>query len=60
VDAIVEHVLKQGERLDHLAVQYFGEPTLFWRICDAAAVLDPDELTGEIGRIIGIATLKVG
>ena len=25
----------QGERLDNVAAQYLGDPTLFWRLCDA-------------------------
>ena len=25
----------EGERLDHLAARYFGDPEQFWRICDA-------------------------
>jgi hypothetical protein len=28
------HLLKQGERADHLAARYINNPTGFWRICD--------------------------
>ncbi|RZI53871.1 MAG: hypothetical protein EOP16_00555 [Pseudonocardia sp.] len=29
------HVISDGERLDHLADHYYGEPTSWWHICDA-------------------------
>jgi hypothetical protein len=40
----VQHALVQGERLDLLAARYFGDPTQFWRLCDANLALRPDEL----------------
>ena len=40
-----EHKLFEGQRLDHLAAQYLGDPTAFWRICDVNNVMHPDELT---------------
>ena len=39
-----EHKLLEGQRLDHLAAQYLGDPTAFWRICDVNNVMHPDEL----------------
>lgn len=45
-----EHVLKQGERLDHIAAAEIGDPELFWRLCDANRALRPAELTAELGR----------
>lgn len=51
---IVEHTFTQGERLDNITAQYLGDPTQFWRICDANEVMDPDELE-EVGRSIKIA-----
>ena len=54
-----EHTLVQGERLDHLAAKYFGDPELFWRLCDANVVMRPGDLTEEIGRRIRI-TLPEG
>jgi hypothetical protein len=50
----VSHAVLQGERLDHLAARYFGDPTQFWRICDANGVLRPGELTAVPGRAIDI------
>lgn len=54
-----EHALVQGERLDHLAARYFGDPELFWRICDANGILRPEELLEEVGRRLRI-TLPEG
>jgi hypothetical protein len=51
---LVSHALVQGERLDHLAARYLGDPTQFWRICDANGVLRPEELVEEPDRRIDI------
>lgn len=53
-----EYVVVQGDRLDNLAGRVLGDPEGFWRICDANAVLAPEELEAE-GRIIRI-TLPAG
>jgi hypothetical protein len=55
----VSHTVAQGERLDHLAARYLGDPTQFWRICDANGALRPGELTAAPGRAIDIP-LPVG
>lgn len=55
----VEHVVSQGDRLDNITARYMGDPTHFWRICDANLILEPDELTDEIGRSIKIAILHL-
>jgi len=54
---LVEHRREPGERLDLLAARYLGDPTQFWRLCDASGVLRPAELE-VVGRIIvvGMAT----
>jgi hypothetical protein len=57
-DLLVEHEVAAGERLDHLAAAYFGDPELFWRICDANGAIDPAELI-EPGRQVRI-TLPEG
>jgi hypothetical protein len=54
-----EHSVTSGERLDHIAARAFGDPELFWRICDANRALRPEELTSEIGRRLRI-TLPEG
>jgi hypothetical protein len=46
---LVSHSVVQGERLDHLAARYLGDPTQFWRICDANNALRPEELVEEPG-----------
>lgn len=51
---LAEHRVTEGDRLDVVTARYAGDPTLFWRLCDANAVLRPAELE-ESGRIIRIA-----
>ncbi len=51
---LVEHTVAQGERLDNITARYLGDPTLFWRVCDANGVLQPAELE-ELGRVVRIA-----
>ena len=52
---LVEHTVADGERLDVITARYVGDPTQFWRLCDANTVLRPDELTEQAGRVIDIA-----
>ncbi len=54
-----EHIVKQGERVDHIAAQHLGDPEQFWRLCDANGVLDPEELLSPLGRHVRI-TLPEG
>jgi hypothetical protein len=49
-----EHTVTQGERLDNIAAQYLGDPTLFWRLCDANNTMRPDDLTATVGRKLRI------
>ena len=49
-----EHTVTQGERLDNIAAQNLGDPTLFWRLCDANNAMRPGELTETIGRKLRI------
>jgi hypothetical protein len=48
-----EHVVVEGERLDNLTARYIGDPEQFWRLCDANAVLTPEELEVP-GRVLRI------
>ena len=57
---LAEHTVTQGERLDHIAAQYLGDPEQFWRLCDANVCLHPDELTAETGRRLRIPLLQGG
>jgi hypothetical protein len=54
-----EHAVSQGERLDHVAARYLGDPEAFWRLCDANRALRPEELTEIIGRRL-LITLPEG
>ncbi len=49
---LLEHTVIQGERLDNLTARYLGDPTQFWRVCDANLVLHPAELEATGQRII--------
>jgi hypothetical protein len=48
-----------GDRGDVLASRYFGDPTLFWRLCDANAVDRPQYLTATPGATLRV-TLPAG
>ena len=49
-----EHVVVAGQRLDHVAAQYLGDPEQFWRIADANGAVAPETLTDDAGDIIRI------
>jgi len=51
--ATLTHAAGPGERLDHLAWRYYGDPSAWWRICDAADVLDPLDLLAP-GRAVPV------
>jgi hypothetical protein len=53
------HTVMQGERLDNITAQYLGDPTLFWRVCDANRAMRPWQLTATVGRKLRI-TLPAG
>jgi len=53
------HTVVRGERLDVVASQYLGDPTLFWRLCDANNAMRPEALTETVGRPLRI-TLPEG
>lgn len=54
-----EHAVVEGERVDTIAARYLGDPTLFWRLCDANNAMRPAELTEVPGRRLRI-TLPEG
>lgn len=49
-----EHVVRAGERLDHIAALYLGDPEQFWRIADANGAVAPETLTDEAGNVVRI------
>lgn len=54
-----EYTVVQGDRLDNIAAKFMGDPTLFWRLCDANGVMRSDELTATVGSKV-LITLPVG
>jgi hypothetical protein len=48
------HVVAALERPDSLGAKHLGDPLLYWRIADANAVVDPNELTDSLGRRVAI------
>jgi hypothetical protein len=53
------HTVTAGERLDNIAAKYLGDPTTFWRICDANRAMRPEDLTATPGHTLRI-TLPPG
>ena len=51
------HLLKQGERLDHLAQNYLDNPAGYWLICELNEVMLAEALTEQ--RTISIPVRKV-
>lgn len=39
-----EHILREGQRLDHLAFYYLNDPAGFWRIAELNDAMLPDAL----------------
>ena len=44
----------QQDRQDLLAMEFYRDPELFWRIADANDVVDPAELVDVLGAVIRI------
>ena len=53
------HVVSAHDRPDLLGAKYLGDALFYWRIADANAVVDPNELTDTLGRRI-LITLPPG
>jgi hypothetical protein len=49
-----EYAVSQGERLDHIAAKFLGDPEQFWRLCDANGAVKPNELLEPVGRALRI------
>lgn len=56
---LVAHTVTQEQRLDNITARYLGDPTQFWRVCDANTVLEPNALTDTVGNVIEIAMPKL-
>jgi 3-deoxy-D-arabino-heptulosonate 7-phosphate (DAHP) synthase len=48
---IRSYEIKQNDRLDIMAYQYYRNPTKFWFVCDANKEMYPDELLKKGKRI---------
>ena len=56
---IREVTVVEGDRVDNLAAQHLGDPLLYWRLCDANAVMHPEHLTARVGDRV-VITLSEG
>ena len=54
---IHEHVVTEGERLDHITARYLGDPELFWQIADVNNARRAEALVEEVGRRLIVALL---
>ena len=53
-ERLTTHVVRSGERPDHVSFVHFRDPELFWQIADANSVVDPNELVDPPGGDITI------
>jgi hypothetical protein len=51
---LVQHIVDDGERPDHIAFEHFRDPERFWRLCDANLTMHPEELVQQPGRVIDV------
>jgi hypothetical protein len=51
---LAEYSMLQGDRLDNVTARFLGDPTQFWRVCDANTVMRPEDLE-QIARVVRIA-----
>jgi hypothetical protein len=56
---LVEVTVTDGDRLDLIANRTLGDPTQFWRICDANNAMNPFDLVAEPGRVLHVAVPQV-
>lgn len=46
--------VRPDDRFDTLAHRAYGDPQQFWRLCDAARVLRPEEIAAAPGRVLRV------
>ena len=51
---LVEHQVKEGDRLDNISAAYIGDPEQFWQIGDANNAIIPEDLTNDPGTWLRI------
>ena len=54
------HVVQGGERPDLIAHAAYDEPLLYWRVADGNVVVDPFELSDEVGARIALPVPPTG
>lgn len=54
LEVIDHHAVIQGDRIDNVAAHYFGDPEMFYRLCDGNFELDPGALTANAGLRLNI------
>ncbi len=47
IQAHMEVVITQGDRLDIITARTLGDPEHFWRLCDANRTMNPAELVND-------------
>jgi len=52
------HVLREGERVDHLAFRYLDNPAGFWRICEINGVMLAEAITEKPEISIPAGTVR--
>jgi len=57
--AIAQYSVQEGDRPDSVAASQIGDPLAFWRLADANAALQPEDMTAQPGRSLRI-TLPEG
>jgi hypothetical protein len=48
----------EGDRRDLVAARHLSDPELWWRLADANGVIEPQELTSPVGRVLRITTAE--
>lgn len=51
---LMEHQVREGDRLDNITAIHIGEPEQFWQVADANNSIRPEELTQVPGRWLKI------
>jgi hypothetical protein len=54
IGVATRHIVSGVDRADLLSAAYLGDALVYWRVADANAVVDPNELTDIVGRTIAI------
>jgi len=52
--ALDRHRTIDNERIDTVAAESFGDPELYWRVCDANGDAEPADTTKPAGRLLVI------